>query len=215
MFSIRTFDSMFFDGSPHASRSGTGPALFGLLAVGLLLASAAAAAQKPPTLIRQHLLEHPDKEIAQVKSIEPHHGAALDELLTTKVWKVAYRKKGQDGESLQFMAVTDGGEVLRIHDFKPPASRENFVKLLPDDFRVRSVDDARRLVTATLELYFGFPFGEPEMTADEMRAEQQGNEYFFVDGERFGDATGYRVATDDQGRVVGYEYSWELPVAPL
>ena len=77
-----------------------------------------------------------------------------------------------------------------------------------------SRDDAGKIVAATLDLYFGFPFSEPEMTVDEMRFEQQGNDYFFVDGERFGDATGYHITTDSDGRVTAYEYSWELPVAP-
>ena len=179
----------------------------------MLLVAAAAAAQKPPTLIRQHLLEHPDKDVARVKSVEPVQSEVLDELLATRIWKVAYAPKSGQGESLIFMAVDDDGKVLRIRDFQAPATRESFVRLLPEDFRVRSADDARRLVAATLELYFGFPFSEPEMTAGEMHFEQQGNNYFFVDGERFGDATGYHVNTDEDGRVVGYEYSWELPVA--
>ena len=41
-------------------------------------------------------------------------------------------------------------------------------------------------------------------------AEQRGNAYFLIDGERFGDPTGYRIATDVDGRVVEYEYSWDL-----
>lgn len=194
--------------------TGTGPAIRALPAVALLLLSAAAAAQKPPTLIRQHLLEDPDMDVSQVKSVEPHRAEALDAVLSTGIWKVAYSKKGQGGESLVFMAVSDDGEVVRIRDFDAPASRENFVGLLRDDFRVQSVDQARQLVAATLELYFGFPFSEPEMTAEQMRAERRGSEYFFVDGERFGDATGYRIVTDAHGRVVAYEYSWALPVEP-
>lgn len=215
MFSIRLVNPMVCNLTIAAPAAGSGMVARALLALVVLLASAAALAQKPPTLIRQHLLEHPDKEIARVKSVEPFHAEALDGLLNAKVWKVAYSgSKDGRGETLIFMAVTDDGEVLRIRDFEAPASRENFVRLLPEDFRVRSIDDARRLVDATLQLYFGFPFSEPEMTAEEMQVEQRGNEYFLVDGERFGDATGYRVATDDRGRVVGYEYSWELPVEP-
>jgi len=192
-----------------ASRSIFRPAALGLAA---LLVAASAAAQKPPTLIRQHLLEDPDMEVAQVKSVEPHRAEALDAVLSTGVWQVAYEKADRDGESLIFMAVDEDGEVVRIRRFDEPATRENFVGLLRDDFRVKSVDDARRLVSATLELYFGFPFSEPEMTAEEMRAEQRGNDYLLVDGERFGDATGYRIATDADGRVTEYEYSWELPL---
>jgi len=191
------------------------PIRCGAAMLALLLMSTPLAAQKPPTLIRQHLIDHPDLDVARVKSVEPHRAEALDAVIDTTVWKVAYEPADQGGESLVFMAVTDDGEVLRIHDFSEPAARESFVRLLGDDFRVRSVDDARRLVSATLQLYFGFPFSEPELTADEMRAERQGDTYYLVDGERFGDATGYRIGTGDDGRVVAYEYSWELPVAPL
>ncbi|MDZ7749768.1 MAG: hypothetical protein U5K43_13950 [Halofilum sp. (in: g-proteobacteria)] len=124
-----------------------------------------------------------------------------------------YRQEGEDGTNLVFMAVKDG-DVLRIRRFDEPAARDNLVQLLRDDFRVTSRDDAARLVAATLSLHFGFPFSEPDKTVDEMRFEQRDGEYFFVDGERFGDATGYRIATDARGRVTGYEYSWELPVEP-
>ncbi|MDZ7790843.1 MAG: hypothetical protein U5L08_10205 [Xanthomonadales bacterium] len=149
-----------------------------------------------------------------VNSVDPHQGAALDELLKTRIWKVAYESEGNDGESMIFMAVHEGG-ALRIFRFDQPRKRDNFVKLLPEDFRVLSRDDAAKIVAATLDLYFGFPFSEPEKSVDEMRFEQQGNDYFFVDGERFGDATGYHITTDADGRVTGYEYSWELPVEPL
>jgi hypothetical protein len=203
-------------GAAHdARRPRPGPLFRGVLAIALVALTASALAQKPPTLIRQHLLEHPDLDAERVKSVEPHHAEALDAVVDTTIWKAAYSGEDPRGESLVFMAVTDDGEVLRIQDYDQPASRANFVKLLREDFRVRSADDARRLVSATLELYFGFPFSEPELTADEMRAEQQSNTFYLVDGERFGDATGYRIATDDEGRVVEYEYSWELPVASL
>lgn len=197
---------------PRFHRAGAGSALMAVLFIAGLLASATAAAQKPPTLIRQHLLEDPDMEVAQVKSVEPHRAEALDAVLSTGIWQVAYEKAGRDGESLIFMAVSNDGEVVRIRRFDQPATRQNLVSLLRDDFRVQSVEDARKLVAATLELYFGFPFSEPEMTADEMRGEQRGNEFFLVDGERFGDPTGYRIATDADGRVTEYEYSWELPL---
>jgi len=181
------------------------------LALAALLLCASAVAQKPPTLIRQHLLEHPGLEVARVKSVEPFSGEALDAVLGVPIWKVAYAREGQGGESLVFMAV-DEGEVLRVRAFDAPMARESLVRLLREDVRVRSLDDARRLVAAMLELQFGFPFDEPEMAAGEMRAEQRANEYFFVDGERFGDPTGYRVRTDGEGRVVEVEYSWELEV---
>jgi hypothetical protein len=146
--------------------------------------------------------------------VEPHHGEALDALLGTQIWQVEYSETGDEGESMIFMAVHEG-EVLRIARFDQPRARDNFVRLLPQDFRVQSEADAKRVVAATLDLYFGFPFSEPELTVDEMRFEQQGNDFYLVDGERFGDATGYRITTDDEGRVTTYEYSWELPVAPL
>src|SRR6056297_362189 len=209
---IRNAQSKLLNRRSDATRSYARPTVLGLLGLAALLLAASAAAQKPPTLIRQHLLEDPDMEVAKVKSVEPHRAEALDAVLSTGVWQVAYEKADRDGESLIFMAVDEEGEVVRIRRFDEPATRENFVGLLRDDFRVKSVEEARRLVSATLELYFGFPFSEPEMTADEMRAEQRDNEYFLVDGERFGDATGYRIATDADGRVVEYEYSWDLPL---
>lgn len=179
----------------------------------LLMLLAAAATAKEPQAIRQHLMEDPDRSVTSV-SVEPHQGEALDGLLDTRIWHVEYSEEGEQGESSIFMAVHEG-EVLRIFRFDQPRARDNFVKLLPDDFRVQSEADAKRLVAATLDLYFGFPFSEPELTVDEMRFEAQGNEYYLVDGERFSDATGYHITTDETGRVSAYEYSWELPVAPL
>lgn len=179
----------------------------------LVLVAASASAAKEPQQIRQHLMEDPDKVVTSV-SVEAHHGEALDALLDTTIWKVEYSEEGEDGESLIFMAVHDG-EVLRVARFDQPRSRANFLRLLPEDFRVQSEADAKRLVAATLDLYFGFPFSEPELTVDEMRFERKGQDHYLVDGERFGDATGYRITTDADGRVTAYEYSWELPVAPL
>src|SRR6056297_1631429 len=207
---IRNAQSKLLNRRTEPTRSITHPTALRLLGLAALLVAASAAAQKPPTLIRQHLLEDPDMEVAQVKSVEPHRAEALDAVLSTGVWQVAYEKADRDGESLIFMAVDEDGEVVRIRGFDAPATREKFVGLLREDFRVQSMEEARQLVSATLELYFGFPFSEPEMTADEMRAEQRGNAYFLIDGERFGDPTGYRIATDVDGRVVEYEYSWDL-----
>ncbi|RFF29949.1 hypothetical protein [Wenzhouxiangella sediminis] len=199
---------------PANRRSGSRPAAaLGALATLLLLFSAAVAAAKPPHQIRAYLLEESDQAVSAVNSVEPFHADAIDDLLTAGVWKVSYASERSEGESLIFMAVHDG-EVLRLHRFDQPRSRDALVRLLPDDFRVRSGGDAKRIVSAALALHFGFPFSEPEMTADEMRIEQRGNEYFFVDGERFGDATGYRIASDEDGRVTEFEYSWELPVEP-
>lgn len=184
-----------------------------LAGLALALFSTQLAAGKPPQQIRQHLLEHPEKSVASVGTVEPLQDAALEELLEARIWKVAYSEQGSDGESLVFMAVEDG-QVLRIRDFDDPNARDNLVRLLPDDFRVTSKSEAARLVTATLALHFGFPFGEPEKTVDEMRFARSGGDFYFVDGERFGDATGYRISVDEAGRVIGYEYSWELPVEP-
>ena len=191
----------------------TMPTVLHALVAAMLLAMVSTIAAKEPQTIRQHLMEDPDKSVTSV-DVEPHHGEALDGLLDTKIWKVEYTEEGEGGESLIFMAVHDG-EVLRIHDFNQPRKRDNFVKLLPEEFRVQSDEDAGKLVAATLELYFGFPFSEPELTVDEMRMDKRDGEYFFVDGERFSDATGYRITTDAEGRVTAYEYSWELPVEPL
>ena len=172
------------------------------------------AAVKEPNLIRDYLLNHDDKSIETVKSIEPFEAEVLDKLLTARIWRVTYSREGTDAENLVFMAVREG-EVLRIRDFDDPNSRENLVKLLREDFRVRSVEDARRLVDATLALTFGFPFSEPETPVGEMRIDQTDGGYYVVDGERFGEATGYHIVTDAEGRVTAYEYSWELPVEPL
>jgi len=183
----------------------------GALVAALALLAAAAVAKEPQT-IRQHLMDDPDKSVTSV-DVEPHHGEALDAVIDTTIWQAEYSEAGDEGESLVFMAV-HYGEVLRIARFDQPRARDNFVRLLRDDFRVQSEAEARQLVAATLDLYFGFPFSEPELGVDEMRFESQGNDYYLVDGERFSDATGYHITTDDEGRVTGYEYSWELPVAP-
>lgn len=200
-------------GMPVRGRSNVRWFLCGL---GLLVAavpSLAGAQGKPPQQIRQHLLEHPDMTVSTVNSVEPLQDSALGGLLDTQIWKVAYSEAGSQGESLVFMAVKDG-EVLRVRDFDDPNPRPNLVRLLPEDFRVNSESDARRLVAATLGLHFGFPFGEPETTAEEMHFVEGDGEYFFVDGERFGDATGYHITVDGTGRVTAYEYSWGLPVEP-
>lgn len=187
--------------------------VWGIAAVLLMVTTVAAAAAKPPQQIRKHLLERADKPAERVSSIEPVHGEALDDLVDVQIWQVEYRREGEDGTYVVFMAVKDGA-VLRIRGFDKPGSRDNLVGLLRDDFRVTSKNEAAELVSATLSLHSGFPFGEPEKTAEEMRFEKRDGEYFFVDGERFGDATGYRIAIDGEGRVTSYEYSWELPVQP-
>lgn len=202
----------------YASGSTAGQAIVrngsGLLALTLLLfAGACTAATKAPNLIRAHLLDNPDESVTAVKSVEPHQGEALDALVTTRIWQVAYNSERSAGEMMVFMAVHEG-EALRIFRFDLPRKRDNFVKLLPADFRLQSRADAERIVAATLDLHFGSPFSEPEKTVEEMHFERRGNDYYFVDGERFGDGTGYRITVDDDGRVTGYEYSWDLPVKP-
>lgn len=189
-------------------------ALRTVLTLLLVLIAFPAIAAKDPQVIRQHLLEHPDQAVTAVNSVEPHQGKALDELLGTRVWQVAYNSERTAGESMVFMAVHEG-EVHRLFRFDLPRERDSFVKLLPADFRVNTRDDVARIVAATLDLHFGSPFSEPEKSVEEMHFEQRGNDYYFIDGERFGDATGYRITTDDDGRVTAYEYSWELPVEPL
>lgn len=178
----------------------------------LVLVALPAVAAKDPHVIREHLREDPERTVTSV-SVEPFHAEALDQLVTVPIWQVEYSVEDEDGERLIFMAVQDG-EVLRIRRFDEPHKRDNFLKLLPDDFRVQSEADAKRLVSASLALYFGFPFSEPEKTVDEMRVDVRDGVYYFVDGERFSDATGYRITTDAEGRVTGYEYSWKLPVEP-
>lgn len=87
------------------------------------------------------------------------------------------------------------------------------MRLLPDDFRVESQADAERVFAAAIALNFNRD-GKPEMPLDAMRIEQQGSSYYAVDGERFGKATGYRLDIDKKRRVMQFEYSWKLPVAP-
>lgn len=189
------------------------PLFAALPATAVLLTTMAAAATKPPNLIRDHLLNESDASVTSVNSVEPMADKALDELLTARVWKVSFSTEDNDGENMDFMAVKDG-EVLRILRFDQPQSRDNLVKLLPEDFRVTSQADAGKLVAAALALHFEFPFSEPEKTVEEMHFVKHEGDYIFVDGERFGDATGYRIATDSEGRVTEFEYSWELPVEP-
>lgn len=184
-----------------------------LLASAVLLTTVAAAATKPPNLIRDHLLNDSDASVTSVNSVEPFRNEALDGLLTARIWKVSFSTGNNDGENMGFMAVKDG-EVLRILRFDQPQPRDNLVKLLPEDFRVTSQADAEKLVAAARALHFEFPFSEPEKTVDEMHFVKHEGDFIFVDGERFGDATGYRIATDSEGRVAEFEYSWELPVDP-
>lgn len=177
--------------------------------LGLVLTTSAQA-QKPPQLIRAHLLEQVDI------SVEPLHIEAADALLTETLWWVGMKTPVSPGESFQIMAVR-GAQVLRIYRHGLPRPRENFLRFLPADFRVQSEADARRLVAAAAALNMD-PFGKPEtpeVPVEAMRIDTRDGEYFFVDGERFDKATGYRMAVDEQGRVTALEYSWELPVPPL
>ena len=185
---------------PFATR-----ALAGLVVASLLMMAWPAAAAKPPQVIRAHILDQIEV------SVEPFNAPALDALFTVRVWKVA--TKMPNGTSYRFMAVKDG-EAIRVHRGGTPRVREGLVRLLPDDFRVESRADAERVLAAALALNFNRD-GKPEVPLDAMRIEQQGDSYYAVDGERFGKATGYRLDIDKKRRVMQFEYSWELPVAPL
>lgn len=176
------------------------------LALGSALLATPASAQKEPAVIRQHVME----QVAV--SSDPFHTEALDALIDTTVWEVAIEQYGSGGESLLFMAVHEG-EVLRLRRQGANGTRENFVRLLPDDFRIGSEADARTLIAAAMSLHTDF--SEPETPLDEMRVETREGAYLFVDGERFGDATGYRIDHDAEGRVTGFAYSWELDAEPL
>ncbi|KTG16603.1 MULTISPECIES: hypothetical protein [unclassified Guyparkeria] len=201
--------------APHISHSGAQvptsstrlvARLFGgLIALLLLAASWPATAAKAPQLIRSHILDQ-----IEVK-VEPFHAPAIDELFTVPVWTVA--TKMANGTSHRFMAVKDG-EVIRVHRGGTPRVRDGFVRLLPDDFRVESQADAERVFAAAIALNFNRD-GKPEIPLDAMRIEKQGSAYYAVDGERFGKATGYRLDIDKKRRVMQFEYSWKLPVAPL
>ncbi|MGB0211041.1 hypothetical protein [Algiphilus sp.] len=73
--------------------------------------------------------------------------------------------------------------------------------------------DAERLIAAALAVQT--EFSAPDTPLEDMRVERDGDTYYFVDGERFGDATGYRVDVDGDGRVTAFAYDDDLPVAPL
>ena len=90
---IKNAEASFLNRCIDATRSFARPTALGLLGLAALLVAASAAAQKPPTLIRQHLLEAPDMEVAQVKSVEPHRAKALDAVLSTGVWKGGLQKR--------------------------------------------------------------------------------------------------------------------------
>lgn len=153
-------------------------------------------------LIREHVL-------AQFAvSTDPLDGPALRDLLTAPVYLVAIEGYGS-GESLAFMAVHDG-EVLRLYRHGLPNPRETLLRLLPDDFRVQSEADAKRLVAAAMALHTRC--GRPDKSLDEMRLVTSDGQYMFVDGERLGDATGYRTEVDGDGRVIRFECSNGLPV---
>lgn len=188
--------------SPHSLLSAG--ALMTMLLSGPLMA------QKPPQLIQEHLL-------SQIEvSTEVYQAEAADDLLTAPLWWVGITNTAGAGKHYQIMAVEDG-EVLRLYRHGLPESRDGILRLLPSDFRIKSETDARRLIEAAVALNVD-PFGNPEapdVPVDAMRVDQSAGEYFFVDGERFGDATGYHITVDDSGQITGLEYSNELPVPPL
>lgn len=176
----------------------------------MVLLSGSSFAQKPPQLIEEYLLEQIEV------TVDTYQAGAAQDLLTEPLWWVGISNSGGSGMNYQIMAVQDG-EVLRLYRHGLPESRDGLLRLLPDDFRIESESDARRLIEAALALNVD-PFGNPEPPEtglDAMRFEQLNGEYYFVDGERFGDATGYHIAVDDSGRITAFEYSNELPVEPL
>jgi hypothetical protein len=175
-----------------------------------LLLSGPTLAQKPPQVIRERLL-------SQIEvSTELFRAEAANELLTEPLWWVGITNTAGSGKNYRIMTVKDG-EVLRLYRHGLPESRDGILRLLPAEFRVQSEADARRLVEAAVALNVD-PFGnpeEPDVPVAAMRVDHNEGEYFFVDGERFGDATGYRIAVDDSGQIMDFEYSFDLSTAPL
>lgn len=171
--------------------------------VALMVALAAGTAHADDAkLIREHVL---DQLSVSTKKLDR---SELNSLATRPVYEVAVDQYS-GGESVMFMAVDDG-DVLRIYRHGHSKTKDNFLRLLPDDFRVTDDADAKRLVAAAMAVHTRF--GEPDMSIDEMRLVTSDGQYVFVDGERFGDATGYLVEVDSDGQVTAFEYSNELPV---
>lgn len=110
------------------------------------------------------------------------------------------------------MAV-DGGDVLRIRRHDVPEARDNFLRLVRDDFRIDPDRSARSMIAAALALHS--EFGEPDVSPVEMRMEVRNGEYVFVDGERFGKVTGFRIRVDPEGRPTAFGSSRELDTEPL
>lgn len=169
-------------------------------AAALLACTPSVLAQKDETLIRKHILGQ--LSISSDRIDKP----AVTDLLTAPVYEVSVKKRG-GGTSYQYMAVQDGN-VFRVPRSDAPESKEALLKLLPDDFKVDSLEAAKRLVAAGRALHNSF--FEPDMELDEMRVIERDGEYLFIDGERFDKLTGYRIATGSDGEVTAFEYSMEL-----
>lgn len=180
------------------------PVLAAVLALGL--GATQALAQKDPYVIQGHILDQIDVDV------EPYITDPLEALFDTRLWQTEVETFGSGGVSTFYMAVVDG-EVLRVLRHGVPEPRDSFMRLLPEDFRVTTEAQARRMVAAATSIHSRF--SEPETSVEEMRIERRESAWLFVDGERFGAATGYRITHDPDGRPTAFEYSWELDAAPL
>ena len=175
-------------------------------ALAMGLAAAPAVAQKEPTIIRGHILDQVSIDV------EPYITDPLEALFDIRLWQTEVETFGSGGVSTFYMAVVDG-EALRVLRHGVPQPRDGFMRMLPADFRVTTEAEARRMVAASTSIHSRF--SEPEIPVDEMRVERRDGAWLFIDGERFGEATGYRITHDSDGRPTGFEYSWELDTAPL
>lgn len=172
----------------------------------LVAVSGAAHAQKDAAVIRQDIFDRFEVDVDRYEA-----SPALGALSEVPLHRVSVSGFGP-GESILFMAVRDG-EAFRVYRQGLPREKTGFMRLLPDDFRVGSQADAERLIAAAMAVQT--EFSEPDTPLEDMRVERDGDTYYFVDGERFGDATGYRVDVAGDGRVTAFAYDDDLPVAPL
>lgn len=176
------------------------------ISLALGLAATPALAQKEPAVIRAHILDQVGIDV------EPYVTDPLEALFDIRIWQTEVDMFGGGGTSTFYMAVLDG-EPLRILHHGVPEQRDGFLRLLPADFRVTTEAEARRMVAAATSIHSRF--SDPDTPVDEMRVERREGAWLFIDGERFDEATGYRITHDAEGRPTGFEYSWELDAEPL
>lgn len=162
-------------------------------------------AQKPAKVIRGYVLDQISIDV------KPYTAPPLEALLETRVWLTTIHMFG-GGMQKTFMAVKDG-QAQRVWSHGQPALRNNFLRLLPEGFRVDTEAQARKLVEAATSIHHQFT--EPVTSVDEMRVEHFEGTWLFVDGGRFDKATGYRISHDKEGVPTGFEYSLELNTEPL